>query len=121
MAFFAGYPNGHPGHDNIAEKIAANSVRFTREHWRWEDMQAYVSLCVVFLPMFELTSDPIPCRCSASCLNMHDYAQMTEMRRPSTWNDQYFQETLSSGWLCEYRMFQLVPPLVNGSITVSPV
>jgi len=42
MAFFSGYPNGHTGHDKIAEKIAANGVRFTREHWRWEDMQAYM-------------------------------------------------------------------------------
>ena len=44
MAFFSGYPNGHTGHDKIAEKIAANGVRFTREHWRWEDMQAYVRI-----------------------------------------------------------------------------
>ena len=62
MAFFAGYPNGHPGHDDLAERIALNGMRFTREHWRWEDMQAYVrfsSLCASFLPMLELTSDPL--------------------------------------------------------------
>jgi hypothetical protein len=57
MAFFAGYPNGQSGHDNLAEKIAANGVRFTREHWRWEDMQAYVRLFFTLLcvpPLVEI-------------------------------------------------------------------
>lgn len=44
MAFFAGTPGGSPGHDDMAEKIAANAKRFTIENWRWEDMQSYVSL-----------------------------------------------------------------------------
>ena len=50
MAFFSGYPNGHPGHDNLAEKIAANGVRFTREYWRWQDMQSYVRTFLNFVP-----------------------------------------------------------------------
>jgi len=49
MAFFSGYPNGQPGHDDLAEKIAANGVRFTREHWRWQDMQAYVRIFLDFV------------------------------------------------------------------------
>lgn len=47
MAFFAGWPDSTPGHDDLAEKIGANAVRFVREHWRWEDMQAYVSCLMV--------------------------------------------------------------------------
>lgn len=43
MAFFVGWPDGTPGHDDLGEQIGANAVRFVREHWRWEDMQAYVS------------------------------------------------------------------------------
>lgn len=54
MAFFAGYPNGVPGHDDLAERIAANGVRFTREHWRWEDMQAYVRPFLGFCPSPDL-------------------------------------------------------------------
>lgn len=91
MAFFAGYPNGHPGHDDIAEKIAANGMRFTRENWRWEDMQAYVRIFLALLrvlPLVGINSDSSPSRCSASYSNMHDCAQMTEMRRPSTLTDQ---------------------------------
>lgn len=42
MAFFVGWPDGTPGHDDLAEKIAMNSVEFVRDCWRWEDMQSYV-------------------------------------------------------------------------------
>lgn len=43
MTFFAGSPDGSsPGHDKLAEKISQNSVRFVKENWRWEDMQAYM-------------------------------------------------------------------------------
>jgi hypothetical protein len=44
MAFFVGWPDGTAGHDDLAEKIAMNSVKFVRDCWRWEDMQAYVGL-----------------------------------------------------------------------------
>jgi len=42
MGFFVGLP-GTPGNDQLAEKIASNSVRFVKENWRREDMQTYVS------------------------------------------------------------------------------
>lgn len=44
MAFFAGWPDGTPGHDELAEKIGMNAMKFVKDHWRWEDMQAYVSI-----------------------------------------------------------------------------
>lgn len=47
MAFFVGWPDGTPGHDNLAEQISRNGLQFVKEHWRWEDAQAYVS--VLFL------------------------------------------------------------------------
>ena len=59
MAFFAGWPDGTPGHDDLAEKIGEHGVRFVRDHWRWEDAQAYV--CKSYpMPYIDLT---IP-RCS---------------------------------------------------------
>lgn len=43
MSFFAGSPDGSSqGQDKLAEKISQNGMRFVKEHWRWEDMQAYV-------------------------------------------------------------------------------
>lgn len=43
MSFFAGSPDGiSQGHDKLAEKISQNGMQFVKEHWRWEDMQAYV-------------------------------------------------------------------------------
>ncbi|CCA67724.1 related to CAP1-Cryptococcus gattii [Serendipita indica DSM 11827] len=42
MSFFTGWPDGTPGHDELAEKIAMNAVNFVRDHWRIEDMQAYM-------------------------------------------------------------------------------
>jgi hypothetical protein len=56
MAFFAGWPDGTPGHDDLAEKIGMNARRFITDHWRWEDAQAYVSC--FFLEMS--LSKPLP-------------------------------------------------------------
>jgi hypothetical protein len=48
FAFFMGVPgvNGTTGHDEMAEKIAAQAREFSARHWRWEDMQVYVSSLV---------------------------------------------------------------------------
>lgn len=44
MAFFVGTPDGRmKGRDDLARQIAEQGRRFRLEHWRWEDMQAYVS------------------------------------------------------------------------------
>lgn len=44
MAFFVGSPDGRSGgHDHLAQQIAEQGKKFGEEHWRWEDMQAYVS------------------------------------------------------------------------------
>ncbi|WWC88904.1 uncharacterized protein L201_003819 [Kwoniella dendrophila CBS 6074] len=43
MSFFAGPPDGRVGgHDELAQKIAEQGKKFGEEHWRWEDMQAYM-------------------------------------------------------------------------------
>ncbi|KAG8902063.1 F-actin-capping protein subunit alpha [Tulasnella sp. 403] len=42
MAFFIGSPEGHGGHEDLAEKIGMRAAEFVRHHWRWEDMQIYV-------------------------------------------------------------------------------
>jgi hypothetical protein len=43
MAFFAGSPDGRTrGNDELAEQIAEQGKQFADEHWRWEDMQAYM-------------------------------------------------------------------------------
>ncbi|KAG9016692.1 F-actin-capping protein subunit alpha [Tulasnella sp. 427] len=43
MAFFAGPPDGSsPGHDKLGEQISQNGLRFVKENWRWEDIQAYM-------------------------------------------------------------------------------
>lgn len=43
MSFFAGPPDGHAGgHDNLAKMIADQARQFGEDHWRWEDMQAYM-------------------------------------------------------------------------------
>ncbi|WRT67552.1 uncharacterized protein IL334_004524 [Kwoniella shivajii] len=43
MSFFAGPPDGRVGgHDDLARKIAEQGKKFGEEHWRWEDMQAYM-------------------------------------------------------------------------------
>lgn len=50
MAFFVGTPDGRiKGRDDLARQIAEQGRRFRLEHWRWEDMQAYVSSPVFFL------------------------------------------------------------------------
>jgi hypothetical protein len=57
MAFFAGWPDGTPGHDDLAEQIGMNALRFIADHWRWQDAQAYVSY--IFLEVS--LSKPLPC------------------------------------------------------------
>jgi len=43
LSFFIGTPNGlSEGHDDLARWIAEGGRRFGEEHWRWEDMQAYM-------------------------------------------------------------------------------
>lgn len=47
MAFFAGTPEtpdeaATAGRDDLAREIGENARRFVNEHWRWEDMQAYM-------------------------------------------------------------------------------
>ena len=53
MAFFAGSPErGLGAHDDLAARIGNHSTAFVEHYWRWEDMQAYVSillLCVMRL------------------------------------------------------------------------
>lgn len=42
-AFFIGSPDGRvKGHDAHAQQIAEQGRKFALEHWRWEDMQAYM-------------------------------------------------------------------------------
>ncbi|CAE6516718.1 unnamed protein product [Rhizoctonia solani] len=42
LAFFAGTPDGLPGHDDLAKKIGSQAHKFTTEQWRPEDMQVYI-------------------------------------------------------------------------------
>lgn len=42
MSFFAGPPDGTSGRDDLAKRISENGRKFGEEHWRWEDMQAYM-------------------------------------------------------------------------------
>jgi hypothetical protein len=43
MSFFTGAPDDDTNHhDALARQIAANARKFTEDHWRWEDMQAYM-------------------------------------------------------------------------------
>ncbi|WVF69398.1 hypothetical protein IAT40_004175 [Kwoniella sp. CBS 6097] len=43
MSFFAGPPDGRKGgHDDLAQQISEQAKKFGEEHWRWEDMQAYM-------------------------------------------------------------------------------
>ncbi|WVQ80599.1 hypothetical protein IAT38_002704 [Cryptococcus sp. DSM 104549] len=43
MSFFAGPPDGSsPGNDDLAKLISEQARKFGEEHWRWEDMQAYM-------------------------------------------------------------------------------
>jgi hypothetical protein len=43
MSFFIGPPDGRAGgHDDLARGIAEAGRQFALEHWRWEDMQAYM-------------------------------------------------------------------------------
>jgi hypothetical protein len=44
-AFFIGSPDGRvPGRDDLAKQIAEQGRQFALDHWRWQDMQAYVSV-----------------------------------------------------------------------------
>ena len=48
MAFFLGAPDGStPGHDDLAERIAAQGLSFTENHWRMEDMQSFTFLLLM--------------------------------------------------------------------------
>ena len=43
MAYFVGPPDrSSNGHDAAARQIAEQGRQFAIEHWRWEDMQAYM-------------------------------------------------------------------------------
>ncbi|KAG8893491.1 F-actin-capping protein subunit alpha [Tulasnella sp. 403] len=42
MSFFAGSPDGHGRHEDLAEKIGMRGAEFVRRHWRREDIQAYM-------------------------------------------------------------------------------
>lgn len=44
VLFFAGTPDGQNAHDDLAQEIARNGRKFAEEHWRWADMESYVSL-----------------------------------------------------------------------------
>lgn len=50
MAFFKGDLEGQGGHDHLAEQIATQGKEWTKQFWRWEDMQAcegsLVTLCL---------------------------------------------------------------------------
>jgi hypothetical protein len=41
MAFFNGDMEGNGAHDDLAKQIAMNGKQWAKEHWRWEDMEAY--------------------------------------------------------------------------------
>lgn len=47
MAFFTGTPGtseetSTEGRDDLAKDLGENAARFVKDHWRWEDMQAYM-------------------------------------------------------------------------------
>ncbi len=44
MSYFTGAPDAPEASDGdaAAREIAQAAVAFTRAHWRWEDMQAYM-------------------------------------------------------------------------------
>ena len=43
MSFFVGSPDHRtPGHEKVAKEIAERAKSFGLNHWRWEDMQAYM-------------------------------------------------------------------------------
>ncbi|KAH8918392.1 glycosyltransferase family 90 protein [Atractiella rhizophila] len=44
MAFFNGDMDGKGGRDDMAKKIGEEGKKWAREHWRWEDMEAYFFL-----------------------------------------------------------------------------
>jgi hypothetical protein len=51
-AFFIGSPEGRvKGRDDLAQQIAEQGRKFAMEHWRWEDMQAYVSSPLLLEPL----------------------------------------------------------------------
>ncbi|KAH7096374.1 hypothetical protein BKA62DRAFT_719729 [Auriculariales sp. MPI-PUGE-AT-0066] len=41
LAFFRGLPDGTPGHEDLAERIATAGRQWTEEFWRKEDVTAY--------------------------------------------------------------------------------
>ncbi|KAG8887473.1 F-actin-capping protein subunit alpha [Tulasnella sp. 332] len=56
IAFFTGTPDGQGEHDEVARRIAEHSVDYVLKHWRWEDMQVYVSYVLSIGPL-EPSSD----------------------------------------------------------------
>lgn len=42
MAFFLGDADGRGGHDDIGRQIGEDGRRWAADHWRVEDMQAYM-------------------------------------------------------------------------------
>jgi hypothetical protein len=43
LSFFIGPPDGRKGgNDHLAQQIAEQGRQFGIDHWRWEDMQAYM-------------------------------------------------------------------------------
>lgn len=40
MAFFSGDLEGKNGHEEMAQKIAAQGKEYTEKHWRYADMEA---------------------------------------------------------------------------------
>jgi hypothetical protein len=41
MAFFSGDLDRKNNNDDLAKQIAYNGRDWTKDHWRWEDMQTY--------------------------------------------------------------------------------
>lgn len=75
-AFFIGSPEGRvPGRDDLAKQIAEQGRAFAMDHWRWEDMQAYVSVYLV-LRFIMSSSHAHPHtytpRCTDSCSSIVD-------------------------------------------------
>jgi hypothetical protein len=77
-AFFIGSPDGRvKGRDDLAQQIAEQGRKFAMEHWRWEDMQAYVSVgttsaSIVMSMVIELIGSGPLSRPTVSCSSTRD-------------------------------------------------
>lgn len=47
MTFFHGTPEGPGSHDDLAQKIGLAGKNWARDHWRKQDMAAYMCACSV--------------------------------------------------------------------------